>query len=85
MNFSNITELQKLDSESIDKEILLMSQQLVELRMKQATRQSFKPHEFKHTKRKLAQLLTLQNKKRHNNPLKHNFYGNKRKDWNSRK
>ena len=44
MNFSNITELQKLDSESIDKEILLMSQQLVELRMKQATRQSFKPH-----------------------------------------
>ena len=63
MNFSNITELQKLDSESIDKEILLMSQQLVELRMKQATRQSFKPHEFKHTKRKLAQLLTLQKQK----------------------
>ena len=63
MNFSNITELQKLDSESIDKEILLMSQQLVELRMKQATRQSFKPHEFKHTKRKLAQLLTKKKKK----------------------
>jgi|TARA_B100000524_G_scaffold278575_1_gene155282 large subunit ribosomal protein L29 len=60
MNFSKITELQKLDAESIEKEILLMSQQLVELRMKQATRQSFKPHEFKHTKRKLAQLLTLQ-------------------------
>ena len=40
-----------------------MSQQLVELRMKQATRQSFKPHEFKHTKRKLAQLLTLQQQK----------------------
>jgi len=63
MNFSNIIELQKFDSESIDKEILLMSKQLVELRMKQATRQSFKPHEFKHTKRKLAQLLTLQKQK----------------------
>ncbi len=63
MNFSKITELQKLDPENIEKEILLMSQQLVELRMKQATRQSFKPHEFKHTKRKLAQLLTVQQQK----------------------
>ena len=65
MNFSKITELQKLDAENIEKEILLMSQQLVELRMKQATRQSFKPHEFKHTKRKLQTTKTQERKKTH--------------------
>lgn len=54
---------EKLDSENIEKTILLTSQQLVELRLKKVTRQAFKPHEFKHAKRLLAQLLTIQNSK----------------------
>ena len=34
-----------------------------ELKIKKTTRQAFKPHEFKHKKRQLSQLLTLQNLK----------------------
>jgi large subunit ribosomal protein L29 len=62
MSFSKISDFQEFESKDLDKDILLMSQQLVELRIKQATRQPFKPHNFKHTKHKLAQLLTLQKK-----------------------
>jgi large subunit ribosomal protein L29 len=58
---------EKLDSENIEKTILLTSQQLVELRLKKVTRQAFKPHEFKHAKRLLAQLLTQQNSKNKTN------------------
>lgn len=67
MGFSNITEFTKLNSEEINKTILEKSQQLVELRIKKAARQNFKPHEFKHIKRELAQLLTLQNSKSQQN------------------
>ena len=51
MGFSNISEFTKLNSEEINKTILEKSQQLVELRIKKAARQNFKPHEFKHIKR----------------------------------
>jgi len=52
---------EQLASEDLKKKILETSQLLVELRLKKVTRQAFKPHEFKHAKRLLAQLLTLQN------------------------
>ena len=55
-----MSEINALDAETLEKEIIKVSQELVNLRVKKATRQEFKPHEFKHTKRKLAQLLTLQ-------------------------
>ncbi len=63
MVFSNISEIENLDLEAIEKEIFLVAQELVNLRVKKATRQEFKPHQFKHNKRKLAQLLTIQNTK----------------------
>jgi|TARA_B100000524_G_scaffold348458_1_gene253136 large subunit ribosomal protein L29 len=63
MVFSNISEIENLDLEAIEKEIILVAQELVNLRVKKATRQEFKPHQFKHNKRKLAQLLTIQNTK----------------------
>jgi|TARA_B110000977_G_C10818076_1_gene393052 large subunit ribosomal protein L29 len=55
------SKIEKLNTEELEKTVLETSQQLVELRLKKVTRQAFKPHEFKHAKRKLAQLLTLQN------------------------
>lgn len=39
---------------------LSLSQDLFELRIKKITRQAFKPHEFKHKKRQISQLLTSQ-------------------------
>jgi|TARA_B100000768_G_C11067960_1_gene285295 large subunit ribosomal protein L29 len=66
MSFSKIKELESLDQTTIEKTILDLSKELVELRIKKATRQNFKPHNFKHIKRKLSQLLTVQNLKKLN-------------------
>jgi large subunit ribosomal protein L29 len=63
MNFLKKAELQNLNLETIDENILLLSSQLIQLKIKKATRQAFKPHEFKHIKRELAQLFTWKNNK----------------------
>lgn len=64
MAFLSLNELKTFDSEALSKEILIIKKQLFELRLKKATRQSFKPHLFKHNKRKVAQLLTLESQKK---------------------
>jgi len=63
MSFLPLSELKDLDNEALSKEIIATKKQLFELRLKKATRQSFKPHLFKHSKRKVAQLLTLESQK----------------------
>jgi large subunit ribosomal protein L29 len=60
MAFLPLSELKIFDKETLTKEIIATKKQLFELRLKKATRQSFKPHLFKHNKRKIAQLLTLE-------------------------
>mgnify|MGYP000064568149 CR=1 FL=1 len=45
---------EQLASEDLEKKILETSQLLVELRLKKATRQKFKPHMFTHKKRQLS-------------------------------
>lgn len=64
MTFLKQVELEKRYSENIEKALLTLSQELVELKIKKTTRQAFKPHEFKHKKRQLSQLLTLKNKQK---------------------
>jgi large subunit ribosomal protein L29 len=63
MAFLSLSELKSFDIETLAKEIVDTKKQLFELRLKKATRQSFKPHLFKHNKRKIAQLLTLESEK----------------------
>ena len=60
MAFTPFKELEQLNDESLANAILDAKKQLFELRLQRATRQSFKPHLFKHLKRKVAQLLTLE-------------------------
>ena len=60
MAFTSIEELNKLSDDGLANEILEAKKQLFELRLQRATRQSFKSHSFKHLKRKVAQLLTLE-------------------------
>ena len=62
MSFSSMSEINTLDTETLEKEIIHVSQELVNLRVKKATRQEFKPHDFKHNKVRLAQLLTVKSK-----------------------
>ena len=54
--FSNIIFLSNAE---ISEAIIETENQLFNLRFKKATRQSFKSHELKYTKRRLAQLKTL--------------------------
>ena len=63
MAFLPLNDLKSFDNETLSKEIVATKKQLFELRLKKATRQSFKPHLFKHHKRKVAQLLTLESQK----------------------
>jgi large subunit ribosomal protein L29 len=65
--FLKQTKMENIASEDIEKKLLSLSQELVELRIKKITRQAFKPHEFKHKKRQISQLLTLQNLKNKQN------------------
>lgn len=60
MTFSKFTDIKNLDKLVLEKELTTSKKMLFELRLKKATRQSFKPHLFKSLKKKIAQILTLQ-------------------------
>lgn len=60
MNFSKFTDIKNLEKLVLEKELTTSKKMLFELRLKKATRQSFKPHLFKSLKKKIAQILTLQ-------------------------
>jgi large subunit ribosomal protein L29 len=57
MSFPKYKEVNSFDNIlDIDKEIFLLQKNLFDLRLKKSTSQSVKPHLFKHTKRRIAQL-----------------------------
>jgi large subunit ribosomal protein L29 len=59
MSFPTFTDIISLSNTEISEAIIETENQLFNLRFKKATRQSFKSHEIKTTKRRLAQLKTL--------------------------
>lgn len=60
MALPKIEDVRKLTDEEISDEILNTKKQLFQLRLQQATRRLEKFHEFKHTKHRLGQLLTVE-------------------------
>ncbi|AFZ37571.1 LSU ribosomal protein L29P [Stanieria cyanosphaera PCC 7437] len=60
MAFPSIEEARKLSEEELAEEVLAAKRELFQLRLEQATRRLEKPHLFKHTKHRLAQLLTVE-------------------------
>lgn len=60
MAFKKIAEARELSDEQIVTEITEAKQRLFQLRLQQTTGRLEKPHEFKHTKRWVAQLKTVQ-------------------------
>nr|ARO91140.1 50S ribosomal protein L29 [Flintiella sanguinaria] len=60
---SNIKQIRSMNKEEINEEISATKRELLELRIQKATRQSLKPHLFKQTRYKLAQLLTVEQEK----------------------
>ena len=63
MSLPQISEIKDLKNEELHKEILKIKKELFDLRFKKSTRQTFKPHEIKHAKHRLAQLLTIEHQK----------------------
>ncbi len=60
MAFPKAEEIRGLSDDQIAEQILETKRELFQLRFALATRQLEKPHEFKHKKHRLAQLLTVE-------------------------
>jgi large subunit ribosomal protein L29 len=59
MGLHKFTDIVSLSNKEISEAIIETENKLFNLRFKKATRQSFKSHEIKNAKRRLAQLKTL--------------------------
>ena len=59
MSLPKFTDIVSLSNTEISESIIETENELFNLRFKKATRQSFKSHNIKYTKRRLAQLKTL--------------------------
>ncbi len=64
MAFPKIAEVTSLNDEELGAEIIATKRKLFDLRLRQATRRLEKTHEFKHTRHKLAQLLTVEHQRK---------------------
>ncbi|BCU11479.1 MULTISPECIES: 50S ribosomal protein L29 [Microcystis] len=60
MALPKIAEVRQMSDEDIADAILAAKKKLFELRLQQATRRLEKTHEFKHTRHRLGQLLTVE-------------------------
>ena len=60
MALPKIEEVRGLSDQELSAEVIATKRKLFELRLQQATRRLEKPHEFKHTRHRLAQLLTVE-------------------------
>jgi ribosomal protein L29 len=59
MSLPQFNEIISLSNKEISEEIIKTENKIFNLGFKKATRQTFKPHELKYGKRRLAQLKTL--------------------------
>jgi large subunit ribosomal protein L29 len=59
MSLTKFTDITSLSNTQISEAIIEAENKLFNIRFKKATRQTFKPHEIKTTKRRIAQLKTL--------------------------
>jgi large subunit ribosomal protein L29 len=60
MPLPKIEEIRDLSDQELSDQIVETKKQLFELRFQKATRQLEKPHQFKHMRHRLAQLMTLE-------------------------
>ncbi|MCU0524596.1 MAG: 50S ribosomal protein L29 [Elainella sp. Prado103] len=60
MPLPKIDEIRELSDQEINDRILETKKELFQLRFQKATRQLDKPHQFKHLRHRLAQLMTLE-------------------------
>lgn len=64
MSLPKISEARELSDTELGEQIIAVKKQLFQLRLQKATRQLDKPHQFKHAKHRLAQLLTVEHERK---------------------
>ncbi|HEY9802654.1 MAG TPA: 50S ribosomal protein L29 [Leptolyngbyaceae cyanobacterium] len=64
MPLPKISEARELSDEQLAAEITAVKKQLFQLRLQKATRQLEKPHQFRHARHRLAQLLTVEGERK---------------------
>ncbi|ABA20323.1 50S ribosomal protein L29 [Anabaena sp. FACHB-709] len=64
MPLPKISEARELSDERLVEEITAVKKQLFQLRLQKATRQLDKPHQFRHARHRLAQLLTVEGERK---------------------
>ncbi|MBD2387592.1 50S ribosomal protein L29 [Cylindrospermum sp. FACHB-282] len=64
MPLPKISEARELSDDKLSEEILAVKRKLFQLRLQKATRQLEKPHQFKHARHRLAQLLTVEEERK---------------------
>ncbi|MBW4670781.1 MAG: 50S ribosomal protein L29 [Cyanomargarita calcarea GSE-NOS-MK-12-04C] len=64
MPLPKISEARELTDEKLVEEILAVKKQLFQLRLQNATRQLDKPHQFKHARHRLSQLMTVESERK---------------------
>lgn len=64
MPLPKISEARELSDEQLNSEISAVKRQLFQLRLQKSTRQLEKPHEFRHARHRLAQLLTVESERK---------------------
>jgi large subunit ribosomal protein L29 len=64
MPLPKISEARELSDDKLAAEIVAVKKQLFQLRLQKATRQLEKPHQFKHAKHRLAQLMTVETERK---------------------
>jgi large subunit ribosomal protein L29 len=57
MTLSNYNEIKSLTLENIEKELLSLKTELLQLKIKRSTFKKIKPHLFKHIKHRISQLM----------------------------
>lgn len=60
MPLPKVEEIRELSDQEISDQIVATKKELFQLRFQKATRQLEKPHQFKHLRHRLAQLMTLE-------------------------
>ncbi len=60
MPLPKVEEVRELSDQEISDQIVATKKELFQLRFQKATRQLEKPHQFKHLRHRLAQLMTLE-------------------------
>lgn len=64
MPLPKIAEARELSDEQLAEEIVAVKKQLFQLRLQKATRQLEKPHQFRHARHRLSQLLTVEGERK---------------------